>query len=108
MNILEILETFYADQEWTLVNNDYESLHWGENNPTSKPTLEELEDKWNNNKTPIDDKAAQKSRQVEILAKWPIEKQFEAITEFHMERPEKMNELMDDILTIKEKYPKTS
>ena len=108
MNILEILETFYSEHEWTIVNNDYESVHWGENNSITKPSLEELTDKWENNKTPIDDKNAQRNRQEEILATWPMEKQFEAITEFHMERPEKMNQLMADILEIKEKHPKSS
>jgi len=108
MNILEILETFYPEYEWTLVNNDYESFHWGEGNSILKPTLEELNDKWDNNKSPIENKTAQRNRQKEILAEWPIEKQFEAITEFHMERPEKLNQLMVDIQSIKDKHPKSS
>ena len=37
-----------------------------------------------------------------------VEKQFEAITEFHMERPEKLNQLMVDIQSIKDKHPKSS
>lgn len=108
MNILEILETFYSEHQWTLVNNDYESLYWQEGNLIQKPTLEELTDKWENNKGPIDDKATQRIRQVEILATWPIERQFEAITEFHMDRPEKLNELLSDLEEIKQKHPKTS
>ena len=108
MNILEILETFYSEHEWTMANDSYEGIRWGENNSISKPTLEELANEWENNKSPIDNKNAQRSRQEEILAVWPIEKQFEAITEFHMDRPEKLNQLTLDIQEIKDKYPKSS
>ena len=47
-------------------------------------------------------------RQVKILMEWPMEKQFEAITEFHMDRPEKLNQLLDFRNQIKSDTPKTS
>ena len=38
---------------------------------------------------------------------WPIEKQFEAITEFHMGRPDKLNELIAFIEQVKIDLPKS-
>ena len=108
MNILKILETFYAEHSWNLINDDYDSLDWSESNSIPKPTLEELEDKWDNNKAPIEDKQAQETRQIKILNEWPMEKQFEAITEFHMDRPDKLNELLEFIQQVKEETPKSS
>ena len=101
MNILKILETFYRDHSWNLVNDDYESLEWNENNSIPKPTLEELQDKWDNDRTPIENNQVNEERQVKILMEWPMEKQFEAITEFHMDRPEKLNQLLDFINQVK-------
>jgi len=108
MNILKTLKAFYAEYSWNLTNDDYDSLDWGSDNPTPKPSLEELEDKWENDRGPIDDKGVQEDRQIEILAKWPMEKQFEAITEFHMDRPEKLTELLDFIQQVKDANPKSS
>lgn len=108
MNILKILETFYRDHSWNLVNDDYESLEWNENNSIPKPTLEELQDKWDNDRTPIENNQVNEERQVKILMEWPMEKQFEAITEFHMDRPEKLNQLLDFINQVKSDTPKTS
>tara|TARA_R100000152_G_C6780551_1_gene213476 strand:- start:754 stop:1080 length:327 start_codon:yes stop_codon:yes gene_type:complete len=108
MNILKILETFYRDHSWNLVNDDYESLEWDENNSIPKPTLEELQDKWDNDRTPIENNQVNEERQVKILMEWPMEKQFEAITEFHMDRPEKLNQLLDFINQVKNDVPKTS
>ena len=108
MDILKTLETFYPDYEWVDVNNDYDSLHWAEDNDIAKPSLEELEGKWENQRPKIDDLDIQKVRQGEILAAWPIDKQFEAITEFHMDRPEKLNELISHIQSIKDKHPKST
>jgi hypothetical protein len=108
MNILKILETFYRDHSWNLVNDDYESLEWDENNSIPKPTLEELQDKWDNDRAPIENNQINEERQVKILMEWPMEKQFEAITEFHMDRPEKLNQLLDFINQIKSDTPKTS
>ena len=108
MNILKILETFYRDHSWNLVNDDYESLEWDENNSIPKPTLEELQDKWDNDRAPIENNQINEERQVKILMEWPMEKQFEAITEFHMDRPEKLNQLLDFINQIKSDIPKTS
>ncbi len=108
MNIPEILETFYSEHEWLITGEDYESLSWGENNSISKPSLEELQEKWDNDRAPIDNNVTQKVRQEKILSAWPIEKQFEAITEYHMDRPEKLNELLDHIQKVKEDNPKAS
>ena len=108
MNILKILETFYRDHSWNLVNDDYESLEWDENNSIPKPTLEELQDKWDNDRAPIENNQINEDRQVKILMEWPMEKQFEAITEFHMDRPEKLNQLLDFINQVKNDVPKTS
>ena len=108
MNILKILETFYRDHSWNLVNDDYESLEWDENNSIPKPTLEELQDKWDNDRTPIENNQVNEERQVKILMEWPMEKQFEAITEFHMDRPEKLNQLLGFINQVKGDTPKTS
>ena len=108
MNILKILETFYRDHSWNLVNDDYESLEWDENNSIPKPTLEELQDKWDNDRAPIENNQINEERQVKILMEWPMEKQFEAITEFHMDRPEKLNQLLDFINQVKNDVPKTS
>jgi hypothetical protein len=108
MNILEILETFYAEHSWALTNDDYDSLHWDENNSITKPSLEELEDKWDNNRASIDNNGVVRERRTQILAQWPIEAQFEAITEFHMDRPEKLNQLLGHIQTVKDENPKFS
>jgi hypothetical protein len=108
MDILKTLETFYPDCAWVDVNNDYDSLYWAEDNDIAKPSLEELENKWENERPEIDDLNIQKVRQGEILATWPINKQFEAITEFHMDRPEKLNELISHIESVKEQHPKST
>lgn len=108
MDILKVLEVFYSEHEWTIVNDDYEGLVWSENNSAPKPTLEELEEKWNYHKAPIDEQDVQRQRQVEIMAVWPMDKQFEAITEFHMDRPEKMDALVEYIEEVKQKYPKST
>ena len=107
MDILKILSTFYSEHEWVSKNNNYDDLFWSENNSISKPTLEELQDKWDNQGAEISNKEVQIIRQKEILSKWPIEKQFEAITEFHMDRPDKLNELITFIQQVKVDYPKS-
>jgi hypothetical protein len=106
MNITKILKTFYKEHDWVSVNDDYESLHWGESNSIPKPTLEELEDKWDNQGGEIENQDVQAIRQQEIIAVWPIEKQFEAITEYHMDRPEKLDQLIAHIEDVKQRHPK--
>ena len=107
MDILQVLTTFYQEQEWVSKNNDYDSLYWSESNSEPKPALEELQSKWDDQSSEIDNKKIQAVRQREILSKWPIEKQFEAITELHMDRPEKMDELIAYIEQIKIDNPKS-
>tara|TARA_B100000686_G_C16306095_1_gene720898 strand:+ start:124 stop:447 length:324 start_codon:yes stop_codon:yes gene_type:complete len=106
MNITKVLNTFYKEHEWVAVNNDYDSLYWAEGNSIPKPTLEELQSKWDNQIAEINNRDIQALRQQEIIASWPIEKQFEAITEYHMDRPEKLDELIAYIQAVKDKYPK--
>lgn len=108
MNITEVLETFYGEHKWSIINDDYDKITWEESNSIEKPSLQELQNKWDNEKAPIEDKVIQQTRQAKILSKWPIEKQFEAITEFHMDRPEKLNNLLNHIQQIKDDNPKSS
>ena len=108
MDISKILSVFYRDQEWAIKEEDYEFLEWGESNSIPKPTLEELQDKWDNQRGEIDDLGIQQTRKMEILSSWPIEKQFEAITEFHMGRPDKMDELVAHIQAVKDSHPKST
>jgi signal recognition particle subunit SEC65 len=108
MNIHKILELNYQNQQWA-VGEDYDSLTWDEGNSILKPSREELETIWNSLefKSKMQNDDANFHRKIEILSKWPIHKQFEAITEFHMNRTEKMNELISFINETKQKYPKT-
>jgi len=45
MNLLFILSKYYSGQGWSLPGYDYNDLIWTSETP--KPTLEELESKWN-------------------------------------------------------------
>jgi len=108
MDILKVLSVFYKDSAWTTVGEGYDGLNWDESNSLPKPTEEELQDQWDNHLSEMENFEVRARRQKEILLTWPIEKQFEAITEFHMDRPEKMNELIDFIQEIKDKYPKST
>lgn len=107
MDILKILSTFYSEHEWVVKNNDYDDLFWSDNNSIAKPTVEQLQDKWDNQSSEINDKDVQAQRQKVILSQWPMEKQFEAITEHHMGRSDKLNDLMAFIEQIKSDYPKS-
>ena len=42
-----VIATYYPGQGFYIDNNDYESLKWYEENTLPKPTLEEIEEKWN-------------------------------------------------------------
>ena len=106
MNILEVLLTFYGEQQWVLKGDDYDSLEWEDSNSIPKPTEEELTQKWEQNTALVQNNEVQRQRQIEILSSWPIEKQFEAITEFHMDRPDKLNDLIAHIQSVKDKHPK--
>ena len=46
MEIVEVLVEKYKGAEWNLVNNDYNQLSWEDRNTIPKPSLEELEQKW--------------------------------------------------------------
>lgn len=90
-----------------LKGDDYDSLEWEDSNSIPKPTEEELTQKWEQNAALVQNNEVQRQRQIEILSSWPIEKQFEAITEFHMDRPDKLNDLIAHIQSVKDKYPKS-
>lgn len=42
-----VIATYYSGQGFYIDNNDYETLRWYEDNTITKPTLEELTEKWN-------------------------------------------------------------
>ena len=42
-----VIATYYSGQGFYIDNNDYETLRWYEENTITKPTLEELTEKWN-------------------------------------------------------------
>lgn len=107
MDILKVLSTFYSEHEWVVKNNNYDDLFWGDTNSIPKPSLEELQEKWDNQSSEINNKDVQAQRQKVILSQWPMEKQFEAITEHHMGRSDKLNELIVFIEQIKSDYPKS-
>jgi hypothetical protein len=46
MDIASILVERYPEQQWNLMNNDYDTLVWESVNSVPKPTLEELENSW--------------------------------------------------------------
>jgi hypothetical protein len=109
MNIEKILQLRYSAYKWTVVNNDYDRLIWNDSNEIPKPTYDELvaisdDIKYQNDLT---DHNAINNRQKAIVEKWPVEKQFEAITESSMGRPEKLNELLAFISGVKEDHPKS-
>jgi hypothetical protein len=41
-----VIATYYSGQGFYIDNNDYETLRWYEDNTITKPTLEELTEKW--------------------------------------------------------------
>lgn len=47
MDVPLILSEYYKGQEWSLGDDNYETLKWYEENTLPKPTLEELTEKWN-------------------------------------------------------------
>lgn len=46
MDIAKVLSEKYDGAEWSLVANDYEQLTWDDTNTIPKPSLEELQQKW--------------------------------------------------------------
>jgi len=51
-------------------------------------------------------KSANRKRREEILAKWPVHAQLEALVEDREGRPEKLDALRTDVASIKEKHSK--
>jgi len=110
VDIQDVLEQKYRQYQWGIKNNDYNSLEWSSTNEIPKPTYEELVSHSESDevKDAVSDGVALGNRQSQILDSWPIEKQFEALTEHAMGRSEKLNELTDFIKKTKEDYPKSS
>ena len=108
MNLLRILESKYLEYEWSLKGEGYEHFNWSENNSIPKPTETELNDIWSQEEfqNQLSLTEVQEKRKNDIRESWPIEAQFEALTENAMGRPEKLNELINFINQVKEKYPK--
>ena len=106
MNIEKILKLRYSDSQWELVGNSYSGLNWLDN--TDKPTEEELQQIWDesNFSVEVSNDEAIENRKQKIISYWPIDKQFEAITENSMGRPEKLNQLNAFISGVKEEFPK--
>ncbi len=107
MDISKILETNYSDCEWSLAGNSYVGLIWADTE-TPKPNEAELEEIWSSEEfqSKLNHQAVAEDRRKEILLAWPAHKQFEALTEAQMDRPEKLDELINYIKLVKEKYPK--
>ena len=110
VDIEQVLEQKYSQYQWGIKNNDYDSLEWFANNDIPKPTYEEL---ISHTENPEVEKAVStenviNERQTQILEYWPIEKQFEALTENAILRTEKLNNLIYFIIKTKEDNPKPS
>ena len=107
MNIEKILKLRYSDSQWELVGNSYSGLNWLDN--ADKPTEEELQQIWDesNFSVEVSNDEAIENRKQKIISYWPIDKQFEAITENSMGRPEKLNQLNAFISGVKEEFPKS-
>ena len=46
MDIVRVLVEKYDGAQWNLIDDDYNRLSWDDTNVISKPSLEELEQKW--------------------------------------------------------------
>lgn len=57
--------------------------------------------------TPNNERVANARRKA-ILSSWPIEKQLEALVEFHAGRPAKLEKLLKDMQSIRGKWKKTT
>mgnify|MGYP003111264890 CR=1 FL=1 len=110
MDIEHVLEVRFSQYQWSIVNNDYDRFNWADSNDIPKPTYQELESIYNENLFSKDsqDKVAIENRKKAIIEEWPVEKQFEALTEDAMGRPDKLNQLINYISGVKEEYPKSS
>ena len=110
VDIEQVLEQKYSQYQWGIKNNDYDSLEWANGNDIPKPTYEELISHSENPEVQkaVDTEFVIDKRQTQIFENWPIEKQFEALTENAMGRPEKLNNLINFITKTKEDHPKPS
>ena len=107
MNISDVLILKYSDKKWSLSGNSYEGLDWADNE-TPKPTYEELLEIWESQEfqDEIENENTINERRRKIMALWPLHSQFEALTEAAMGRTEKLEELKNFIISVKEEYPK--
>ena len=106
MDISSVLILKYGDKKWSLSGNSYSGLHWADE--SAKPTYEELIAIWESEdfRQEISDEEVVNSRRRKIMATWPLHKQFEALTEASMGREEKLEELKNFIISVKEEFPK--
>ena len=107
MQIERVLLYKYGGKKWSLRGSSYEGLLWNDTE-AEKPTEDELLEVWNSEEFAL---ASQHQESVErrkdkILASWPFHQQFEALTEASMGRPEKLDELKNFIISVKEEFPK--
>jgi len=107
MNLHSVLIYKYGDRQWSLRGDSYEGLMWNDVE-IDKPSEQELIDIWNSDEfgQGMIDREAVEKRKDKILNSWPIHEQFEALTEASMGRAEKLDELKNFIISVKEEYPK--
>jgi len=107
MDIAKILELNYADCEWSLAGNSYVGLVW-QDQGVAKPNESELQETWDSQEFQgkLNNEEVLENRRRSILSEWPTHKQFEALTEAQMGRPEKLDELINYIKFVKEDNPK--
>ena len=46
MDIPLVLSNYYREQVWSLNGDEYDGLSWSDTNTLSKPTIEDLQEKW--------------------------------------------------------------
>ena len=110
MDIERILEIKYSQYQWGITNNDYDTLVWSSKNDIPKPSLEEITGHHEDEafQSQHKDKEAIDNRKQAIIEQLPMEKQFEALTENAMGRPDKLNQLINFISGVKDSHPKSS
>jgi len=107
MQIEKALLYKYGDKKWSLKGSSYEGLLWNDTG-VEKPTEDELSEIWNSQEfnEGMKELEAVEKRKEKILASWPFHDQFEALTEASMGRPERLDELKNFIISVKEEFPK--
>ena len=107
MNLQRVLLYKYGNKSWSLRGDSYDGIIWTDTE-TEKPTEQELLDVWESQEfsNAMGAQAAIEKRKEKILGSWPVHEQFEALTEASMGRTEKLEELKNFIISVKEEFPK--